>query len=835
MNQLRTFAALCALACVCGTSLAQDGTLDLTFNPTDVGSGIGDGPFNPVEVVTTQPDGKILVGGEFWRYNSIDHGRIVRLNEDGSLDTGFDTTIGADNYVGSISVQTDGRIVIGGAFTSYNGTSRNYIARLDQDGALDSTFDSGSGADSQVLSTCVQADGKILIGGGFISYNGTTRNGIARLNPEGSLDTTFDPGTGTDYPVICTTIQGDGKILIAGDFTSYNGTARNRIARLNPDGSLDNTFDPGTGRNGSIRTMNLQPDGKVIIGGDFWSYNDIDRHQIARLNEDGSLDVGFDPGTGANNVVQTTLVQPDGKIMIGGYFTDFNGAASNFIARLNADGSLDGGFIAGAGANHGVLCTSVQTDGKVTLIGGEFTGYNDIGCNYIARLYPDGTLDTGFNVGSGAVGLVYSTKPQWDGKTLIGGSFISYNGLSRNHIARLNEDGTLDTSFNPGTGTDQLIYSVATQADGKILIGGLFNSFNGTARKCIARLNMDGSLDPSFDPGTGANFWINCITVQTDGKILIGGEFTSYNGIARIGITRINVDGSMDTSFDQGTGTSSWVESISLQSDGKIVIGGAFSSYNGSSRNNIARLNPDGSLDTAFNPGSGLNPYPIHATLIQPDGKLLIGGSFSSYDGTSRNNIARLHADGSLDTSFDPGTGANNPVYSISIQVDGKILIGGSFWSYNGTTCNRIARLNMDGTLDPDFTTGIGSNNLIFSTSLQADGKILIGGAFTSYDGTGRNRIARLNNGPVGIQEMEAQNTTLYPNPSRGSVSITTSMSGPFVITVTDMTGRMILIDRVQASTAQPIIIRLDDREPGSYFVSLTGKRRAVTRRIIIQ
>lgn len=834
MNQLRTLAALCALACVCGTSLAQDGTLDPTFNPTDVGYGIGDGPFNPVEVVTTQPDGKILVGGEFWRYNSIDHGRIVRLNEDGSLDTGFDTTIGADNYVGSISVQTDGRIVIGGAFTSYNGTSRNYIARLDQDGALDSTFDPGSGADSQVRSTCVQADGKILIGGGFISYNGTTRNGIARLNPEGSLDTTFDPGTGTDYPVICTTIQGDGKILIAGEFTMYNGTACNRIARLNPDGSLDTTFDPGTGASSMVESVNLQPDGKIIIGGHFWSYDGIDRHQIARLNEDGSLDVGFDPGTGANSVVRTTLVQSDGKILIGGYFTEFNGAASNFLARLNADGSLDSDFMAGAGANSGVLCTSVQTDGRI-LIGGEFTSYNDIGCNYIARLYPDGTVDTGFNIGSGAVGWVYSTIPLSDGKTLIGGSFTNYNGISRNHIARLNEDGTLDTSFDPGTGTDLYIYSVATQADGKILIGGLFNSFNGLARKCIARLNMDGSLDPSFDPGTGANHWINCITVQPDGKILIGGQFTSYNGIARIGITRLNADGSMDTSFDQGTGTSSWVESISLQNDGKIVIGGAFSSYNGSSRNNIARLNPDGSLDTGFDPGSGANLYPIHATLIQPDGKILIGGNFTSYDGTSRNNIARLHTDGSLDTSFDPGTGANNPVYSISIQVDGKILIGGSFWSYNGTTCNRIARLNMDGTLDPDFTTGIGSNNLIFSTSLQADGKILIGGAFTSYDGTGRNRIARLHNAPVGIPSHSDQSFVVFPNPTHGSLNIASNVSGPIQINIKNTAGQMVLNETLDLNSARLASVDLNRQSAGVYLFTLLTANEVITTRVVVQ
>ncbi|HRA18314.1 MAG TPA: T9SS type A sorting domain-containing protein [Flavobacteriales bacterium] len=699
---------------------------------------------------------------------------------------------------------------------------------------MDNTFDPGTGADGQIRSTRILSGGKILIGGDFTTYNGVARIGIARLNPEGSLDTTFDIGTGTDYPVYCTAIQDDGKILIAGEFTNYNGTPRNRIARLDPDGDLDTTFDPGSGANSSIQSIDLQPDGKVIIGGDFWSYNGIDRHQVARLNEDGSLDLGFDPGTGANSEVRTALVQADGKVLIGGYFTDFNDTLGNFITRLNADGSLDNGFHVGTGTNGGVLCTSIQTDEKI-LIGGDFRSYNSIGCNYIARLYPDGTLDTGFNVGSGVVGWVYSTKLQSDGKILIGGDFTSYNAISRNHIARLNGDGSLDTSFDPGAGTDQLIYSVATQADGKILIGGLFNSYNGTARKCIARLNMDGSLDTGFDPGAGANFWINSVTVQPDGKILIGGEFTSYNGIARIGITRLNADGSMDTSFDQGTGTSSWVESISLQTDGKIVIGGAFSSYNGTSRKNIARLNADGSLDTDFDPGTGTNHNPIHATSIQYDGKILIGGNFTMYDGIARNCIARLHTDGSLDLGFDPGTGANNVVYSTTIQADGKILIGGAFWDYNGTLINRLARLNTDGSLDMDFTIGTGSNNGVLSSALQADGKILIGGTFTSYDGVGRNRIARLNNGPVGIQEVDTQNMSVFPNPSQRSVSVSTSMTGPLVITVTDLTGKLILKDFAQGSTAQPIMIRLDDQEPGPYFVSLAGKSGTVTERIIVQ
>ncbi len=194
-----------------------------------------------------------------------------------------------------------------------------------------------------------------------------------------------------------------------------------------------------------------------------------------------------------------------------------------------------------------------------------------------------------------------------------------------------------------------------------------------------------GSIDTSFNPtdigfsfGNAANATIETISIQSDGKIMFGGGFTSYNGTGRKYIARLNADGSLDSSFNPGTGANGDVRKISIQSDGKIMIGGSFTSYNGTGRNYIARLNADGSLDASFNPGTGANGS-VRTISIQSDGKIMIGGSFTSYNGTGRNYIARLNADGSLDASFNPGTGANSTVYSTSIQSNGKIIIGGQF------------------------------------------------------------------------------------------------------------------------------------------------------------
>jgi len=196
-----------------------------------------------------------------------------------------------------------------------------------QAGANDSTFNTfddgtyGDGTNNTVFTTALQPDGKVIIGGQFTTYNGTARNCIARLNADGSLDATFNPGSGADGTVLTTALQPDGKVIIGGFFTTYNGTARNRIARLNADGSLDATFNPGSGASHTVRTIALQPDGKVIIGGNFTTYNGTARARMARLNADGSLDATFNPGLGADGTVRTIALQPDGKVIIGGDFT----------------------------------------------------------------------------------------------------------------------------------------------------------------------------------------------------------------------------------------------------------------------------------------------------------------------------------------------------------------------------------------------------------------------------------------------------------------------------------------------------------------------------------
>jgi uncharacterized delta-60 repeat protein len=358
-------------------------------------------------------------------------------------------------------------------------------------------------------------------------------------------------------------------------------------------------------------------------------------------------------------------------------------------------------------------------------------------------LAQSGSNDPTFDTGTGFNNYVFSVSIQEDDKIITGGNFTTLNGVSRNRIARLNANGNPDGTFDPGIGFNNLVLPTSIQADGKIIVGGQFTSFNGTARTRIARLNADGSLDATFNPGAGFDATVYSICIQADGKILVGGSFNSFNGTARNYIARLNEDGSLDGSFIPGIGFDNTVWSIRIQDDGKIVVGGSFNNYNGTSRNYIARLNTDGSIDATFNPGTGFNST-VFSVNILADGKIIVLGQFTIFNGNTTNRIALLNTDGSLDATFNSGTGFDNITWSSSIEVDGKIIVGGQFTSFNGTARTRIARLNADGSLDASFNPGTGFNDVAYTTNIQSNGKIIVGGSFTSFNGTPRNRIARL-------------------------------------------------------------------------------------------
>lgn len=297
--------------------------------------------------------------------------------------------------------------------------------------------------------------------------------------------------------------------------------------------------------------------------------------------------------------------------------------------------------------------------------------------------------------------------------------------------AFLRSQSPLPDDFNPGANGD--VNSLAVQADGKILVGGKFTTLGGQPRNYLGRLNADGTLDSGFNPGADADVY--CLAVQADGKILVGGLFTTLAGQPRNYIGRLNADGTLDNGFNPGPDY--WVLSMLLQPDGKIVVGGFFTNLAGQARANIARLNADGTLDSNFNPGAN---GAVAVFAMQADGKILAGGIFTNLGGQPRNRIARLKVDGTLDGEFNPDV--NNFLNSLTLQANGKILVGGTFTEIDGEPRYSLARLNPDGTLDSEFN--LGANGTVYSLAVQADGRILVAGSFSTLGGQPRSRLARL-------------------------------------------------------------------------------------------
>jgi len=361
-----------------------------------------------------------------------------------------------------------------------------------------------------------------------------------------------------------------------------------------------------------------------------------------------------------------------------------------------------------------------------------------------------GSKDTSFSIGSGFNGAVVAIAIQSDGKILVGGQFTTFSGSSQNRLIRLNSDGSKDSTFNIGSGFNNPVNSIAIQSDGKILVGGQFATFSGASQNCLIRLNSDGSKDSTFNIGSGFDSTPSSIEIQSDGKIIVGGYFATYQGSPQNYLIRLNSDGSKDASFNIGTGLGCcYIGIVKIQSDGKVLVGGQVASFNGQTTYNLIRLNSNGSIDSSFNIGTGFNSA-TRAISIQSDGKIIAGGAFTTFSGSSQNYLIRLNSDGSKDSTFNIGNGFDFYIMSTEVQSDGKILVGGFFSTFTGSTQNGLIRLNSDGSKDSTFNIGSGFNTwgaLTFGNSIkiQSDGNIIVGAGFTTFNGLTQNYLIRLN------------------------------------------------------------------------------------------
>ncbi len=353
----------------------------------------------------------------------------------------------------------------------------------------------------------------------------------------------------------------------------------------------------------------------------------------------------------------------------------------------------------------------------------------------------------------------YPGEGEVEDRILIGGFLTQYDGTERQRVALLDRDGALVEAFDPGSGPNGRVDSAVLLDDGKVLIGGAFTRVDGVDRNRIARLNADGSLDETFDPGNGADWLVTDIAVDSDGYVLVTGGFQQFDGQQANRIARLQPDGALDETFDSGNGFNDWTETVVVDSQDRILVGGSFSQYSGSTAGRLVRLESNGDRDETFDIGTGFTGT-VRVIAFDPDGAIVVGGDFTDYDyeGDTMVRLARLDTDGRFDATFDTGEGFNNTVYSVAFQQNGQIVVGGNFTEVDGLSVRRVARLNGAGTVDTGFDPGSGPNSRVHGVAVQDDGRILLGGRFTEYDGAIHRRIVRLEGGgPAGGYDLWVQ------------------------------------------------------------------------------
>lgn len=537
--------------------------------------------------------------------------------------------------------------------------------------------------------------------------NNTILGGVASY-----FDRTQNPTTGITHGIIgssyvSTLIGGYGNLINGGYYSTIVGGYHNYMG----NGVNSSFIGPGYGNtikssysfigSGDRNYISQQGSGVSILGGAF-----------NLITGTSTVNVSSILG-GSDNLMKSSY-----SSIVGGMFNHSKHDGSHVIGShvesvsVNTT-SVNNLHIQSIPNNSSMKSIGVDANGVITddniISLNEFTGNTD---SYYLRVAGSATT-TGFasNTILPRTSNILDSTQDSNGDIYLVGYFTNFGQYDYNSIVKLTENGIVDTTFTSYAPNNTFIRAVDVQSDGKILIGGDFTTYSGQSRNRIARLNTDGTLDTTFVVGTGFNSRVESIKIQPDGKILVGGFFNSYSGTGRNRIIRLNTDGTIDGTFSIGTGFNSIVYSISLQSDGKILVGGSFSSYNGTGRSRFARINTGGTIDGTFTVGAGFDRVPYDSVELS-DGNILVVGQFETYDGNTAQGIAKLSSTGTFDGTFSASTGFTDTqggvpslatVYSVLEDSDNKYVVGGKFDTYSGQSYNRIVRFETGGTIDTTF------------------------------------------------------------------------------------------------------------------------------------
>ncbi|WAC21031.1 choice-of-anchor D domain-containing protein [Luteolibacter sp. SL250] len=752
--------------------LNADGTADGSFSLLSRGG---------VSACVLQSDGRILIGGNFTLLNGVPRMRAARLFPDGSLDPSFRCEL--DSNPSGMSLGEGGSMFISGSFSRVNGIGAGRLVKVSMGTAESSVEAVGqqlrwlrSGVSPELHSVSAQMKQH--------GVTGWTAVGNAERITGGWVVAGIPFQENTLYRMVGATTEGASSGLHHALLPRGEVAPSLRIRSATTELVSGGTIDFGSSLTGlsEVRNLALRNDGLAVLSSITTSITGADAADFtvsvppASSIEPGSemgAAVRFTPATTGSKTATLRVMSNDPAVPVHEYTltgvgrTDFSphfGEVSHVpltVDSFDAAGLSVGTFTLGFAPQPGAVLMGIRVTGTAS-ISGSLLGLPDHSAvtatfNGVTYLFHanyrggDGNdlvfvLD-GPHVADHAFAPVLNERPnsialQDDGRIIISGAFTSVGGNSVGGLMRLMPDGTPDPTFTvTGTGAE----SMAVQPDGKVLVACDVTAPGGVQRLRLARLNRDGSLDLSFQADIEGV--VNRICLLRSGKVLVGGAFTKVDGVDRRSVAIVNQDGTLDPSFTADlAGAGSAIYSLAEQADGKLLLGGSYTSVNGFSVAHISRVGADGQADQTFNPRMFTQGGGTSSIAVQPDGKIVIGGFIAQIRGVSKRYLARLNADGSLDTSFNAE--GDNPSTCLRIQADGKIMVSGLFSTMNGVARPGIARLHPDGTLDETFNPRVmraGSSAPTVHTMLMtANGSLLVGGNFDHVDHRGGANFARL-------------------------------------------------------------------------------------------
>lgn len=782
---------------------AQPGSIDTSFH---VGTGFNIAYVQGygLKALAIQPDRKIIVAGTFTSYNGTDFQKLIRLDTNGVIDSSYSIGTGFNGNITAIYMLKDTTLLVAGAFTTFNSTNVKGLIKLNKNGTLNSAFNPLDSNISQVNAIAVDtATGKIYIGGYFTSVGNTTVKHIARLMPNGSLDNSFNVGTGFTHltyaqaPVYTLKVQPDGNLLVGGDFNFYNGEVASRLCRLLPSGTIDASFY--TMFNGNVNSVDLMSDGKIIVGGEFTSAMSNPFNNIVSLNTDGTVNTSFDIGTGISGSVNIVRATPDNKILVGGGFNFFNNVQTMGLVQLNANGSRNSNFVIGtgftcsSGNSAHIYSILVQPDSNI-VVGGFFYNYQDSSSNHIVRL-----------IGKGASQI---SAPELTTKsaTLITNNSARLGGdITDNGNSSIIAQGVCwSTSQNPSLEDNS---TSASLGNNNFTV--FVNSLNDTTRYYVRAYAING-VDTAY--GDQKSFLTRSNENYTCGEV----AFT-YNGTP---VTYGTVKGKYGRCWmDRNLGAEQVAQSIV-----DTYSYGAY--YQWGRKTDGHQIGTSGTTTTL---ASGTNPTHSDFITVQnapfdwtlaPDNNLWSGLN-------AENNPCpsgwRLPTSNEFTTEMTLWSELN---YIGAFESALRLPAAGVRGYLSGSKQNEGAWASY--WTSEAFTSANANVKMLTAENTQAQ-------IVNTYRAMGAS-VRCIKDYTVGVEESKLQNSTfsIYPNPANNSITINYSgdLNEKTSISICNYLGQEMLQSNLQSNTTT---INVSDFSNGIYFIKIRTNKTQAVQRLVIQ